>query len=150
MDSCLNTHRDYGTNGKRGNGATVCYAMCIKWNLGVRERRAKWREGPATTAVELCRGKTRARIVGRDVAALTEEIKDRQRREEREAKKRYRTRRKTREDGERERNEKERAAAEATKRGDERGRGRKGERENGRERERDKSGGEKRSCERVA
>lgn len=36
-----------------------------------------------TTAVELCRGKTRARIVGRDVAVLTEEIKDRQRREER-------------------------------------------------------------------
>lgn len=65
----------------------MCYAMCIKWNLGVRERRAKWREGPATTAVELCRGKTRARIVGRDVAALTEEIKDRQRREERERRK---------------------------------------------------------------
>lgn len=58
---------------------------------------------------------SRARIVGRDVAVLTEEIKDRQRRERREAKKCYRTGEK-REDGERERNEKERVAAEATKR----------------------------------
>lgn len=73
---------------------------------------------------------------------LTEEIKDRQRREERGEK--VLPNGEKREDGER--NEKERVAAEATKRGDERGRDREEKRENEGERE---TKGEKRSCEGV-
>lgn len=73
----LRANRDYRTTCKWGNGVGLRDIYKAEFQRCV----VKCWKRATTATVELCRGKTRARIVERDEVALAEEIKDRERRE---------------------------------------------------------------------